>query len=154
MLAIYAPYVAKTAISFEAEPPTLGEYAARVKRYIEGWAAVVAEENDQVQGFAYGSSHRERAAYRWSTETTVYVSEGAQRRGIGRMLYSALLPMLKEAGYCNAFAGIALPNPGSIGLHRAMGFAPIGTFPRVGHKLGQWRDVAWFHLALRDEPPG
>jgi phosphinothricin acetyltransferase len=141
MLAIYRPYVESTVISFEQEVPSLEEYTGRV----------VAEAEGQLLGYAYGSSHRERAAYKWSVETTVYVAAGVQRRGIGRHLYSALFPMLKDAGYCNAYAGVTLPNPASIALHQAVGFKPIGTFPRVGYKFGQWRDVAWFHLALREE---
>ena len=153
MLAIYRPYVENTVISFEQEVPSLEDYAERVRKYAGGWAAVVADDAGDVVGYAYGSPHRERAAYKWSVETTVYVAPGAQRRGIGRSLYVALLPMLASAGYCNAYAGVALPNAASIALHQAVGFQPIGTFPRVGHKFGQWRDVAWFHLALRDEPP-
>jgi len=152
MLAIYRPYVENTVISFEQEVPSLEEYTARVRKYFTGWAGVVAESEGRLLGYAYGSSHRERAAYKWSVETTVYVAAGEQRRGIGRTLYSALLPMLKDAGYCNAYAGVALPNSASVGLHQAVGFRPFGTFPRVGYKFGQWRDVAWFHLALREAP--
>ena len=151
MLAIYRPYVESTVISFEQDVPSLEEYTARVRKYFTGWAGVVAEAEGQLLGYAYGSSHRERAAYKWSVETTVYVTAGVQRRGIGRHLYSALFPMLKDAGYCNAYAGVTLPNPASVALHQAVGFKPIGTFPRVGYKFGQWRDVAWFHLALREE---
>lgn len=152
MLAIYRPYVENSAISFEYDPPSIDEFAARVHKYLTGWAGVVAEADGQLLGYAYGSSHRERAAYQWSAETTVYVAQGAHRGGIGRSLYTALFPMLKDAGYCNAYAGVTLPNPGSVGLHQAVGFKLIGTFPRVGYKYGQWHDVAWFHLALRDEP--
>lgn len=153
MLEIYRPYVQGTAISFEEAPPPLEEFSARIRKYAAGWACFVAESEGRVVGYAYGSTHRERAAYRWSVETTVYVAADAHRRGIGRALYGALLPALADAGFCNAYAGVALPNEGSVGLHRAAGFQPIGTFPRVGHKLGQWRDVAWFHLPLRAEPP-
>jgi L-amino acid N-acyltransferase YncA len=153
MLAIYRHYVEGTAISFEEQVPSIEEYAARVGKYVAGWAGVVAELEGRVIGYAYGSSHRERAAYRWSVETTVYVAAGAQRCGIGRALYGALLPMLADAGYCNAYAGVALPNPASEALHRAVGFRPIGTFPRVGYKFERWHDVAWFHLPLRAAPP-
>ncbi|HZZ90919.1 MAG TPA: GNAT family N-acetyltransferase [Usitatibacter sp.] len=152
MLAIYAPYVEGSTISFEREVPSVEEYGARVKKYLEGWAGVVAEDDLQVLGYAYGSAHRERAAYRWSVETTVYVAQYAQRRGIGRRLYAALLPKLAELGYCNAYAGVALPNAASIGLHEVMGFRRIGTFPRVGRKFNRWCDVAWFHLPLREAP--
>jgi len=154
MLEIYRPHVESSTVSFETEVPSLDEYAARVRKYLSGWAGTVAQAgNGQLLGYAYGSSHRERAAYKWSVETTVYVAQTAQRGGIGRRLYAELMPMLAAAGYCNAYAGVALPNPASVALHQAVGFKPIGTFPRVGYKFGQWRDVAWFHLALREAPP-
>jgi phosphinothricin acetyltransferase len=154
MLEIYRHYVEGSVVSFETEVPSVDEYITRVRKYLAGWAGVVAEaENGQLLGYAYGSSHRERAAYKWSVETTVYVAPRAQRSGIGRRLYAKLIPMLVAAGYCNAYAGVAQPNPASVGLHQAVGFRPIGTFPRVGYKFGQWHDVAWFYLALRDAPP-
>jgi phosphinothricin acetyltransferase len=154
MLEIYRHHVEGSIVSFETEVPSVDEYTARVRKYLAGWAGVIAQaENGQLLGYAYGSSHRERAAYRWSVETTVYVAQGAQPGGIGRGLYAELIPMLVAAGYCNAYAGVALPNPASVGLHQAVGFKPIGMFPRVGYKFGQWHDVAWFHLALREAPP-
>jgi phosphinothricin acetyltransferase len=152
MLAIYRSYVENSVISFEEQVPSPEEYANRVRKYVKGWAGVAAEIDGSVVGYAYGSAHRERSAYRWSVETTVYVMQTVQRRGIGRKLYESLLPALRDAGYCNAFAGVALPNEPSIGLHESVGFKKIGTFPRVGFKFGGWRDVAWFHLALRDSP--
>lgn len=153
MLAIYRPVVEETAISFEETAPSPAEFTARLQKYLAGWRAFVAEDDGQVVGYAYGSSHRERAAYRWSVETTVYVAAGRHRSGIGRALYAELLPALAEAGFCNAYAGIALPNPASVALHEAVGFMRIGSFPRVGYKRGSWRDVAWFHKPLREQPP-
>ena len=152
MLEIYRPYVEDSAVSFEEQVPSLDEFAARIGKYLAGWGGVVAEANGRVVGYAYGSSHRERTAYRWSVETTVYVARDAQRSGIGRNLYAALIPMLTDAGFCNAYAGVALPNDASVALHTSFGFKPIGTFPRVGYKFGEWRDVAWFYLALREAP--
>jgi L-amino acid N-acyltransferase YncA len=154
MLAIYRPYVETAAISFEHVAPSIDEYAGRVRKILAGWACVVAETDGNLQGYAYGSAHRERAAYQWSVETTVYVSHGVQRAGIGRRLYAALLPRLADAGFCNAYAGVSLPNPASVGLHLAVGFRPIGTFPRVGYKFGRWHNVAWFHQPLRENPAG
>lgn len=153
MLAIYRPVVEQTAISFEESAPSLAEFSARLNKYLKDWCAFVAEDSGRVVGYAYGSSHRERAAYRWSVETTVYVAAEAQRAGTGRALYGALLPALAQAGFCNAYAGVALPNTASVGLHQAVGFRSIGTFPRVGYKHGAWHDVAWFHKALREQPP-
>jgi L-amino acid N-acyltransferase YncA len=153
MLDIYAPVVERTAISFELTAPTLSEFAERVRKISAGWAWLVAERDGQVIGYAYGSSHRERAAYRWSTEVTAYMAPAAQRQGIGRQLYGALLPQLAARGLCNAYAGIALPNDASVALHQSAGFHAIGTFPAVGRKFGRWHDVAWFHCRLRAEPP-
>lgn len=152
MLAIYAPVVRETAISFELVPPTLDDFEARVAKYSTGWAWLVAELNDEILGYAYGSPHRERAAYRWSTETSTYVALGARKRGIGTQLYQALLPALGDRGFCNAYAGVTLPNEASVALHRSVGFSPIGTFPAVGRKFNKWHDVAWFYRCLRQLP--
>jgi L-amino acid N-acyltransferase YncA len=153
MLSIYKHYVENSWISFEEEVPGTSDFTARVGKYVSGWVCLVAEHEGSVVGYAYGSAHRERPAYRWSTETTVYLRDGLHRKGIGRSLYGELLPRLRAKGYCNAFAGVALPNEASVGLHQAVGFKPIGVFPRVGFKFGQWRDVAWFHKPLAEAPP-
>jgi L-amino acid N-acyltransferase YncA len=153
MLAIYEPIVRNTAISFELEPPALRDFERRIEKYADGWAWLVAEAGGQLLGYAYGSAHRERLAYKWSTETSAYVLEAARGQGIGKRLYEALLPVLAEKGFCNAYAGIALPNSASVALHQAVGFRAIGQFPVVGRKFGRWHDVAWFHRALRADPP-
>jgi phosphinothricin acetyltransferase len=152
MLAIYAPIVRETAISFELDPPGLAAFEARIAKYSAGWAWLVAELNSEVLGYAYGSPHRERTAYRWSTETSAYVALGARKQGVGARLYQALLAVLGDQGYCNAYAGITLPNEASVALHRSVGFSPIGTFPAVGRKFNQWHDVAWFYRRLRQLP--
>ena len=150
MLGIYRHYVDTSWVSFEETAPDLPEFSARVAKYLAGWSCLVAEQQGQVVGYAYGSAHRDRPAYRWSVETTNYVRPGVQRAGIGRGLYRELFPRLEARGYCNAYAGVALPNEASVGLHLAVGFQSIGTFPRVGFRCGAWRDVAWFHRPLSD----
>lgn len=152
MLAIYRPIVEHTAISFELVPPSLDEFEARVRKYIDGWACLVAEHYGAIVGYAYGASHRERAAYAWSTETSAYVRPDARRRGVGTRLYQSLFTALAERGYCNAYAGITLPNEASVALHRSVGFRDIGLFPSVGWKFGAWHDVGWFHRNLRAGP--
>ncbi|HEY9627306.1 MAG TPA: arsinothricin resistance N-acetyltransferase ArsN1 family B [Coleofasciculaceae cyanobacterium] len=152
LLQIYSPYIEQTVVSFETKVPSLAEFAARISKVQTAWAWLVAEENGEVCGYAYASSHRERPAYRWSVETSVYIQETYQRRGIAKALYSELFVRLSARGYCNAFAGITLPNEASIVLHRDMGFEPVGVFKRVGRKFGQWQDVAWFQRQLRDIP--
>lgn len=152
LLAIYRPYVEDTAISFETVAPTVEEFAARVKKALSGWQWLVAESGGNCAGYAYGSLHRERAAYRWSVEVSAYVASAYKRRGIGRALYLRLLDDLAAKGFCNAYAGITLPNDASVGLHRSVGFEPVGVFKSVGWKFQKWHDVAWFQRALRNEP--
>lgn len=153
LLSIYGPLVETSAISFETVVPTTAEFAARIEMAVTGWSWLVAELNDRCIGYAYGSAHRQRAAYRWSVEVSAYVDSGHHRRGVGRALYLQLFEELTEKGFCNAYAGIALPNDASIALHRAVGFESIGIFKAVGRKFGRWYDVAWFQRNLRPSPP-
>jgi len=146
--AIYAPFVTDNWVSFELEPPDAAEMAHRIERYSEKHAWLVTELDGEVVGYAYGSPHRERAAYASSCDVAVYVDPAHARQGIGRQLYAVLLPLLGKCGYHAAFAGIALPNPASIGLHEAMGFTPVGTYREVGWKHGGWRDVGWWQRLL------
>jgi L-amino acid N-acyltransferase YncA len=150
--AIYAPYVTETVVSFETEPPSAAEMAARIAA-AHLW--LVLEDGGRVIGFAYAGRFAPRAAYRWACEVSVYLERGRERTGGGRALYAELLPRLAARGFRVAVAGMTLPNPGSVGLHRAMGFEPVGTYRRIGYKFGAWHDVAWTQrrLAGGDEPP-
>jgi L-amino acid N-acyltransferase YncA len=153
LLEIYRPFVESSTVSFETEMPSVDEFSSRMRKALGGWAWLVAEIDGRRVGYAYGSALRERAAYRWSVETSAYVDAEHRRRGIGRRLYVELLARLAERGYCNAFACITLPNDASVALHREVGFSSIGVFPRAGWKFGAWRDVAWLARRLRDLPP-
>jgi L-amino acid N-acyltransferase YncA len=148
--AIYAPFVMNTVISFEDVPPTPAEMAARIERLTSTHAWLVAEDEDDggVLGYAYACPHRERAAYRWTAEVTVYVDPRHQRRGAGRALYEALLDRLADRGYRIALAVIALPNDASVGLHEACGFELVGVYRRIGFKHDRWWDVGWWQLDL------
>lgn len=146
--AIYAPYVTGDWVSFELEPPTREEMAGRIAAYGASHGWLVAERSGVVAGYAYGSPHRERAAYASSCDVAVYVDPAHARQGIGRALYGELLPLLAGKGFHAAFAGIALPNDASVGLHEAMGFTPVGIYREVGWKLGAWRDVGWWQRLL------
>lgn len=148
--AIYAPIVRDTAISFETEPPSPTEMAQRITTTLETHPWLTAADGSTVLGYAYASAHRARAAYRWSVDVTVYIAEPARGHGVGRALYGALLPTLKAQGFRSAFAGIALPNAGSVALHEAVGFKPLGVYEQVGFKLGAWRDVGWWQATLSD----
>jgi phosphinothricin acetyltransferase len=150
--AIYAPYVRDTAISFEVTPPTATEMGDRIRSLTAMYPWLVCPDADAVLGYAYASRHRERAAYLWSVDVSVYVRADAHRRGIGRALYSALLQIVAAQGFCNAYGGITLPNASSVGLHESMGFKPVGVYRAVGYKLGAWHDVGWWELALTDRP--
>jgi phosphinothricin acetyltransferase len=153
--AIYAPIVRDTAISFEAEPPTEREMAMRMDKILPALPWLVMADGTRVLGYAYASPHVERAAYRWSANVSVYIHEAARGQGVGTGLYRSLLPILIQQGFRNAFAGIALPNAGSVALHQSLGFKPLGVYSNVGFKLGAWRDVGWWQLALNeggDEP--
>ncbi|MCJ2184927.1 N-acetyltransferase family protein [Novosphingobium sp. 1949] len=146
--AIYAPFVRETIVSFETEAPDAAEMAGRIAANTASHAWLVAEVEGGLGGYAYGSPHRSRGAYASSCDVSVYVDPAFVRRGLGRALYAGLLGQLKERGFHAAFAGIALPNAGSVGLHEAMGFTPVGVYREVGWKLGAWRDVGWWQVLL------
>jgi len=122
--------------------------AGRIAEYGVSHAWLVAEIDGAIAGYAYASPHRARAAYGSSCDVAVYVDPVHSRQGGGRALYAELLPLLADKGYHAAFAGIALPNDASIGLHEAMGFTPVGVYREVGWKLGGWRDVGWWQRLL------
>lgn len=145
--AIYAPYVLATVISFETVPPTVSEMAIRMER-AQVW--LVAECAGEPVGYAYASSHRERAAYRYAVDFAVYAEERARGRGIGRALYQRLIVECRDRGFHRAYGGISLPNAASVRLHEAVGFRPVGVYERVGWKLGAWHDVGWWQLDLID----
>jgi L-amino acid N-acyltransferase YncA len=153
--AIYAPYVTDTAISFEAEPPPAAEMAERIAAAVRTHAWIVLEDEGRVVGYAYGGPYKSRDAYRWSCEVSVYVERGRRRTGGGRLLYDELFARLARRGFRTAVAGMTLPNDASEGLHRAMGFEPIGTYRRIGWRHGGWHDVAWTQrtLATGADPP-
>jgi len=108
------------------------------------------ERDGRVVGYAYGSKHRDRAAYAWSVDVSVYVDAAHHRAGIGRALYSSLLALLRLQGFYAAHAGITLPNVASVGLHESFGFRLVGIYAKVGYKRSAWHDVGWWQLPLRE----
>ncbi|MCM3887617.1 GNAT family N-acetyltransferase [Frankia sp. R82] len=164
--AVYAPFVTGTAATFEEEIPTVEAMQARMAAgprlpWLVAEAAPdsgtdtdtdTGDRNCQptpaIVGYAYAALHGERAAYRWSVNASVYLSAAFHRQGLGRRLYARLFAELRALGYLNVYAGITLPNAASVGLHTAVGFTPLGVYPRIGHKLGAWRDVGWYSLPL------
>lgn len=149
--AVYAPYVENTTVTFETEVPPAGEFADRISRALERYAWLVAELDGRVAGYAYAGPVKERAAYAWSCEVSVYVDPDARGRGLGRALYAALFARLEDSGFRRLLAVVTLPNDPSIALHTAMGFREAGRLERIGFKQGRWCDVAWLQ---RDLGPG
>jgi len=148
--AIYAPVVANTTISFELVPPSIDDMRARIASTLQTLPWLVSlDDAGRVDGYVYAGRHRERAAYQWSVDVSAYVREDARGRGVGRRLYGVLFEELRRLGYCQAFAGIALPNAASVALHEGVGFAKIGVYRNVGFKFGRWHDVAWWQKELQ-----
>ncbi len=152
--AVYAPSVTSGVASFEEHTPDGNEMSARIARIAPRYPWLIAEDGAEVLGYAYATQHRERAAYRWAADTTVYVSSDHQRRGIGRALYGALLPLLRRQGLYVAVAGITLPNEASVALHEAVGFELVGHYRDIGFKHGTWHTVGWWQARLRDPEAG
>lgn len=151
--ALYRPYVETSHFTFEEVAPDADEIAARMGNPIHPW--LVIEEGGAVLGYASTSPMRNRAAYRWSVETGIYLSAGVQGRGVGRQLLRAHLDLLERQGFVTAVAGIALPNDASIRLHERLGFTLSGVERGVGFKLGKWVDVSRWQrdLAPRTSEP-
>lgn len=149
---IYAPAVMESTVSFETDPPSTAEVRERVASTLPDHPWLVCAVDDRVVGYAYAGPHRSRDAYRWSVDVSVYVDADDRRRGVGRGLYASLIACLHRQGFVTAYAGIALPNPASVGLHESLGFERVGVYRRVGYKRGEWRDVGWWGKRLRDPP--
>jgi L-amino acid N-acyltransferase YncA len=152
--AIYAPSVASEPISFELTPPDAAEFAHRIEKYSSTHQFLVAEEGGEVVGYAYACRWRERPAYDWAVEVSVYVDAAHKGEGIGRALYAELLDRLRVQGFHVALAGITLPNPASIALHERMGFESVGALREIGWKLGGWHDVGYWQLLLQPDATG
>jgi L-amino acid N-acyltransferase YncA len=154
--AIYAPFVRSSATSFEEQPPTAEEFAARIGRTALTHPWLVAEREGVAIAYAYACPHRERPAYRWAVDVSIYVADGCRGVGVGRRLYGALFERLRSQRYRTACAGITLPNEASAAFHESLGFVPVGVFRGIGWKAGAWRDVGWWQLEFAregSEPP-
>lgn len=147
--AIYRPYVTDSSVSFELVPPTEAVMAGRMAKVLERLPWLVCEEEGAVVGYAYAGKYRERAAYQWSVETSVYLRQDWHRRGLGSALYTGLFGLPVQQGYYTVYAGISLPNAASVRLHESFGFEPVGVYRNVGFKFGPWRDVGWWQKPLR-----
>ena len=145
--AIYAPLVTDSIVSFEEDPPSAEEMADRIAAS-HVW--LVAEDDGEVVGYAYGARFHPRAAYRWSTEASIYLAPEARGRGTGKRLVAELLVRLKAMGFVNVFGGTSLPNPASERLLESFGFKKVAHWEHVGFKLDAWHDVSWRQLTLQE----
>lgn len=144
--AIYSHYVRETVITFACEEPAAAHYAEQLE---EGrYPFLVAQDENGIAGFAYAAAFRQKEAFRWDVELTIYLRPGMERQGLGSALMRPLLALLRTQGYLLAYSCITLPNEGSIALHKRFGFEELGIFPRTGYKLGRWCDVIWLQLPL------
>ena len=150
LLAIYAPYVTDTAITFEYEVPSLTEFRERIRHTLERYPYLVMEQDGEILGYAYAGPFKERAAYDWAVETTIYVKQGMKKQGIGRKLYQALEDTLIRQNILNLNACIGYPTVedeyltrNSMEFHQHLGYRLVGQFYRCGYKFGRWYDMVW-----------
>lgn len=161
LLAIYAPYITCTAITFEYEVPSVEEFAGRISHTLNKYPYIVAVENSRIIGYAYASAFNERAAYDRSVETTVYLRQDCRGRGAGRKIYTSLEDILKQQNILNLNACIAYASAddkhltnSSAYFHEHLGYTKVGHFTKCGYKFGTWYDMIWMekiigeHLAV------
>ena len=152
LLAIYAPYVLHTAVTFEYDVPSLHEFTARIRNTLKRYPYLVAESDGEILGYAYASAFKERGAYDWAVETSIYVREDTHGQGVGRTLYQALEDTLRRQHILNVNACIAYPNPASVAFHERLGYKTVAHFTNCGFKQGQWYDMIWMEKMLADHP--
>ncbi len=159
LLAIYAPYVRETAITFEWDVPSVEEFRTRIERTLEKYPYLVAETDGRIVGYTYAGPFHDRAAYDWAVETAIYVVRGGARHGVGRQLYAALEAALAFQNIQNLNACIAYPaeadahlTRNSAEFHAHMGYRMVGEFHKCGYKFGHWYDMVWMEKAIGDHP--
>jgi L-amino acid N-acyltransferase YncA len=146
---IYAPYVLDTAITFDTVVPEVHQLEVLIAKTLERYPWLVAESGGKVIGYACATPHRDRVAYRWCVEASVYLAPDFHGGGVALRLYEALFSILRRQGFVRCYAGITIPNPKSLRFHEKFGFQHIACFQRAGYKLGQWHDVAWLEYEIQ-----
>lgn len=150
ILEIYTPYIRDTAVTFECEAPSLPAFTQRIREISAQYPYIVCEIDGYVVGYAYAHRQKERAAYGWNAELSVYLKQDSLRMGIGKAFYTALINILRLQNVQNVYGGVTVPNENSEKLHEAMGFAKLGVYHKTGYKRGAWHDVAWFERRIGD----
>lgn len=160
ILAIYAPYVEKTAITFEYDVPSPEEFRRRIAATLEKYPYLVAVNEGKIVGYAYAGPFKARAAYDWAAEVTIYLAPQATGLGIGRRLYAALEDALRDMGILNLYACIGYPETAdeyltrnSAEFHAHMGYGFIGLFHKCGYKFGRWYDMIWMEKIIGEHLP-
>ena len=148
LVSIYAPYVENTPITFEYVVPTAEEFAERIRHTLTRYPYLVAEEKGIPIGYAYASAFKGRAAYDWSVETSIYVSQDFRSSGVGSLLYAKLEEYLTRQNVCNICACITYPNPPSIAFHEKHGYKTVAHFHASGYKQEAWHDMIWMEKTL------
>lgn len=152
LLDIYRQYI-DIDITFEYTLPTQEEFAQRISSTLERYPYLVCQEEGAVLGYAYAHPERERAAYQWNAELSIYLAPDAVGRGVGKRLYGALIELLRLQGVKTVYGVVTAPNPASEGLHRALGFRLLGVHRSAGYKNGRWLDVLWFERGIAPYDP-
>jgi phosphinothricin acetyltransferase len=148
LVEIYNPFIRSTTITFEEEEITAEEMASRIAKVTASYPWIIWEEGGLVLGYAYGSTWRSRPAYRFATETTIYLGPEGLGKGMGSRLYEALLTELQQRGFHSALGCLALPNEPSVRLHEKLGFRKVGHMREAGWKFGAWVDVGFWERML------
>lgn len=157
ILKIYEYYITNTAITFEYILPSLEEFTSRIEQVIQRYPYLVAEVEGNIIGYAYANILKDRKAYEWSVETSIYVHHRYKSLSIGKQLYTKLFDYLKKQGVLSVYACITAPlrddqycDSSSYTYHRYLGFSEVGRFPKAGYKFNTWYDIVWMHMELED----
>lgn len=155
ILAVYAPYIRNTAITYEYEVPTVEEFRARIENTLRYFPYIVAEKDGKILGYAYASRFHPRAAYAWAAEMSIYLAPECRRTGLGTRLYALTEDILKTQGFLNLYACIAYTDTpdehlddGSVRFHEKRGYKIVGHSPKSGYKFGTWYDYIWMEKVI------
>lgn len=151
LVEIYRPYVENTTVTFEYDVPSAAEFERRIRSFSEDFPFIICSLDGDVAGYAYAHKYGERFSFRFSAELSVYIAESYRGRGLGKLLYGALIELLTLQGYKNLYALVAAPNPASFALHESFGFKEVGRANGVGYKFGKWIDLVTLELVVGDK---